>query len=95
MSDFRTIVLAMAQDRPHMRAGTLVSLAVAIENAQPPELDDAEGFAKWAARQPEVMQYVRADKKIHAIKEIRALTGASLLQAKNAADRLTGWGQSA
>lgn len=91
MSDFREVVLAMAQTRPRMQAATLVALALAVENATP-NPDDAKAFGKWAARQPEVAQYIAADKKIHAIKEIRLLTGSSLVQAKNAADTITGWG---
>jgi len=92
-ADFRDIVLAMAQERPNARVSTIVALALAVENATPGDLNDAKSLGHWAARQPEVAQYLGdgtsgAGAKIHAIKELRALTNASLKQAKEAIDEV-------
>lgn len=88
-ANFRDVVIAMANERPNMRVSTVVALALAIEgNAKPSNLNDAAALGRWAARQPSVAVFIAADKKIHAIKEVRTLTGASLLQAKNAIEAI-------
>ena len=89
MTDFKTAVLAMAKARPDLTVTQLVDLALAVsidEPDGPPNLDNAEALATWAARQPAVAEAIAQNKKIFAIKELRALTGSSLLQAKNAMD---------
>lgn len=50
------------------------------------DLDDHESLAKWALRQPSVAACLAEDRWIHAIKELRTLTGSSLYQAKRAID---------
>lgn len=57
----------------------------------PRDLDDASALGLWAAAQPKVKAEIKADKKIHAIKELRELTGASLLQAKLAVEQIPRW----
>lgn len=86
-ADFKAIVLAMAEQRPDARVSTIVALAIAAEKAvRTPDLDDPKDLADWALLQPAVKAEVDAERKIHAIKELRAASGASLLQAKNAVD---------
>lgn len=96
--DYRQTVLALATTRPHMKASTLVALveALAGPEVKPSDPNDSAALASWAMAQPEVAAYVGSNKKIHAIKEIRALTGASLAQAKNAIDAIPAskWGAS-
>lgn len=87
MSDFEATVKILAETQPNMRARTLVALAVALREDRPPvNLDDARALADWAIRQPQIAAHIRDDRKIQAIKEIRAATGAGLLQAKSAHD---------
>ena len=91
MTSFKDAVLAMAKVRPDAPVELIVDLALAVsdDRAEPaPNLNDAQALARWAERQPNVMQYVGQEKKIHAIKELRTLTGSSLIQAKNALDIL-------
>jgi ribosomal protein L7/L12 len=86
VSDFRSHVIAMSAARPNARVSTIVALALALEG--PLSLDDAASLGVWAKRQPAVAAQLAAGERIRAIKELRALTGASLLQAKNAVDRV-------
>jgi len=91
MTSFKDAMLAMAKTRPDAPVELIVDLALAVSTDapdSPPRLDDAEALARWAERQPNVMQYVRQEKKIQAIKELRTLTGGSLIQAKDALDVL-------
>ena len=86
MSDFRENVIAMSKARPNARASTIVALALAIESSTIPPLNDPDALARWAVCQPTVAAFIAEDKKIQVIKEVRALTGASLAQAKYALD---------
>jgi ribosomal protein L7/L12 len=45
-----------------------------------------EGRVTAALSTPSVMEWVRSDKKIHAIKELRAATGCGLKEAKEAVE---------
>lgn len=86
---FRDVAVALAETRPNMRASTLVALALAVaDTPDAPSLDDSLALADWALRQPSIAAFVLAGKKIHAIRELRTLTSASLLQAKNAVDQI-------
>jgi ribosomal protein L7/L12 len=86
--DFKTALLAMASARPDAEVSLIVDLALAVENATPPSLDDPQALGNWAARQPSVARELAVDKRIHAIKELRSLTRCSLVQAKNAIDAI-------
>lgn len=86
--DFKALVVAMSAARPNEPVSLIVDLALAIENAAPPNLDDARRLGQWAARQPSVANELAADRKIHAIKELRQLTNASLKQAKEAIEAI-------
>ncbi len=86
--DFKAMVVAMASVRPDAPVSLIVELAVAIENAAPPNLDDAKQLGQWAARQPVIATELANDRKIHAIKELRALTNASLKQSKEAIEAI-------
>jgi ribosomal protein L7/L12 len=86
--DFKTALTAMAAARPDADVSLIVDLALAIEHAMPPNLDDAKALGQWAAHQPSVRAELTADKKIHAIKELRALTHCSLAQAKYAIEAI-------
>lgn len=90
MTDFKTLVTTMAEARPDARVSLIVDLALALEETHPPDLNDREALARWAAKFPAVTDCLKADKKINAIKELRALTSASLKQSKDAIDFLAG-----
>ena len=85
---YREVIEALASARPRMTAATLVDLAAAVVKDSPPDLNDAEALGRWAMRQSIVADYVKADKKINAIKELRGLTNASLVQAKSAIEAI-------
>lgn len=85
-ADYRTVAEALTAARPNMRAHTLVALAAAICDSAPSDVNDAHALGRWALRQPSIADLLAADKPIHAIKELRALTGAGLAQAKRALD---------
>ena len=87
-TDFKTAVMAMAGARPDAPVSLIVDLALAIEHAAPPDLDDARRLGQWAFHQPVVRAEIDAGKKIHAIKELRLLTHCSLLQAKLAIEAI-------
>lgn len=86
--DFKTAITAMAAAQPNIEVAVMIDLAFAIENALTPSLDDAKALGHWASRQPAVANELAAGKKIHAIKELRALTNCSLAQAKNAIEAI-------
>lgn len=86
--DFKTAIVAMSHARPDAPVSLMVDLALALENALPPHLEDAKALGQWALRQPAVAAEISADRKIHAIKELRALTKCSLAEAKNAIEAI-------
>lgn len=91
MTSFKDAMLAMAKARPDAPVSLIVDLALAVSADAPepvPNLDDAQALARWATQQPVVMEPLNESKKIHAIKELRSLTGSSLKQAKDAIDLL-------
>ena len=86
--DFKTALIAMAQARPDVEATLVIDLALAVENALPPDLNDSKALGRWAARQHVVAVELDANRKIPAIKALRGLTHCSLLQAKNAVEAI-------
>lgn len=90
------IARCIARAKPHMSGEVILDIAeavcVEVESiigvSTKPNYDDPHAFAKWAATQPSVMEHIQGARRIQAIKELRALTSCSLVQAKNATDLL-------
>lgn len=81
--------IAVVGDAPRYSDGKdadLIEVRDVDDLSKPPKLDDARALAQWARRQSVIAREIKADRKIHAIKELRSLTGASLFQSKNAMD---------
>jgi ribosomal protein L7/L12 len=64
--------------RPVVQAATLESVM------NPGPEGTIEELAMFAVTQPRIVDFMSVDKKIHAIKELRAVTGCGLKNAKDA-----------
>jgi hypothetical protein len=84
--NFKTIARILGQET-HLDTVGIINLADRIESALfTPDYSTHDARVQAALYSNEVMGFVRDDKKIHAIKELRTLTSCGLKEAKEAVE---------
>jgi uncharacterized protein YegP (UPF0339 family) len=78
--------IEVAREAFHDAGATVYEVEEVDERAiVPTDLDDATALGRWASAQRSIRE---AESKIHAIRELRILTGAGLVQSKHAIEAM-------
>lgn len=83
MTPFEQALRALARTQPSISLVT--ALRMVTMNPEGHELETIQGQAAWILEHPDI-RLLLADKKIHAIKEVRAHLGIGLKEAKEAVE---------